>query len=571
MAASDRSVSLAWARRAPLAVALLALLLRVWAPGPVTQTFDERSWMARSAQFRQALLDIEPSRATAAADGQLATMPGVTTMWSGTVGRQAAELGRSLGIVSADDRGKVSGPAVLRTSRAVVSIWCAGVLLATVLMAALIVGRRAALVLGLLLAVEPWLIGHSGLLHTDAFVTMFGFAGFLATARCGQSIMERARGEAPPDGRVAGALARPWIWAVIAGVFWGWALLSKLNAVVLVVAALVAVPAAVLVEAWRSPAVRAGEVGGAWFRNLVVLLAAAGGTVLLMWPALWADPFGQIDALARSASQVDEGNLVFFAGEATTEPPRRFYPVVLLFRLSPWLVLSAVAGASFAMWRCAFGDRGRVGTSLLAPALVVCGAYALTIGTASKVYDRYALVFVPFVALGVAISADRAATLLAARRPGALRQARPAMLAVAAVVSLYVATLAPYEVSYVSPLAGGQRAAARWIPLGWGEGMEQADAWIRQNDGRPCGEITVSVSWFLPDAMGCARMVGWEWSRGGAETPDYAVVYILAAQRGLTDAQLTALRAQGSVAARLRVQGAVYAELWALEASEPDR
>ena len=67
----------------PLAIAVIALVLRLWAPGPVTQTQDEYNWLLRSDTFRTALLDRDIAAATVTGGG---TMPGVTTMWAGTFG-----------------------------------------------------------------------------------------------------------------------------------------------------------------------------------------------------------------------------------------------------------------------------------------------------------------------------------------------------------------------------------------------------------------------------------------------------------------------------------------------------
>ncbi len=53
----------------------------------------------------------------------------------------------------------------------------------------------------------------------------------------------------------------------------------------------------------------------------------------------------------------------------------------------------------------------------------------------------------------------------------------------------------PYELAYYNPLLGGGPAAARLIPVGWGEGLEQAGAYIT---AQPDGNAQTVATWYRP-------------------------------------------------------------------------
>lgn len=562
-----------WALRWPLLVAGLAFAVRIWAPGPVSQTFDERSWAARSVAFREAVTTADFDEATAAPDGQLATMPGVTTMWAGTAGWYLADLGASLGIVERTDRGSPEGPAILRAARGVVSLAVAATIWAIAVMVALLWGRRQAMVVASLLAVEPWLVGHSGVLHTDAFVAVFGFAGFVAFALCGKYLEAREAWRGPKGSTLADlpTVERWWprAWAAVAGTFFALALLTKVNGAVLVAATVVIVPIATMVGPLRRGEARLGRRSTWWLTMVLVALGVAALVFVVAWPAAWVSPLRQFDLLWRSASQAGDPNEVFFHGDAEGAPGPWFYPVSTLFRLSPWLLLASLgAAATAAVHRAVRGPATPALRGLAASAVVVCASYGVAIATADKVYDRYALVFVPFLATAVAVVGVRAFDDLVAWRPALRPALRTGGGVVAVLIVVHVLSLAPYAISYADPLVGGQEAAHRWIPLGWGEGIEQLGASIEERSGGRCDEVTVATSWFLPDAVTCGSQVGWEWTRGAGERPDYAIVYVLATQRGLTPDQVAGLDRAGTLVDRVAIGGVTYAELWEL-APEP--
>lgn len=88
----------------------------------------------------------------------------------------------------------------------------------------------------------------------------------------------------------------------------------------------------------------------------------------------------------------------------------------------------------------------------------------------------------------------------------------------------------PYELAYYNPLLGGGKTAMRSIPVGWGEGYEQAGAFI---SAQPNGCDRAVASWFAP-VLSRYLCNHWVVSLDRVFEPgkvDYAVLYIDQIQR----------------------------------------
>ena len=84
-----------------------------------------------------------------------------------------------------------------------------------------------------------------------------------------------------------------------------------------------------------------------------------------------------------------------------------------------------------------------------------------------------------------------------------------------------MATHRPYYLAWYNPLLGGGPVASRWLPVGWGEGMDRAADFL---DGLPRAPMltvaTPSVALLAP--LASARVVpAREWA-----TADYLVLYV---------------------------------------------
>src|SRR5690606_21454426 len=136
-------------------------------------TPDEAIWVYRSIQFREALLDGRW------ADTLVAGHPGVTTTWLGALGMSAQRLldpvARAdydwlarMAYLTPDNVEAYRRLATLLTGgRVAVALVNALGVVGVYWLARRLAGARVAIVAGLLLAFDPFLVGLSGLLHVD--------------------------------------------------------------------------------------------------------------------------------------------------------------------------------------------------------------------------------------------------------------------------------------------------------------------------------------------------------------------------------------------------------------------
>jgi hypothetical protein len=220
-----RSATIAY-RSALVVIGVVALVVRLWSPGPTTEIYDENLWLQRSDNFSRSIADGRPGDASAALPSQHLqnpTMPGVTTMWAGVAGRQVARLSGALGLSEPIRGPSGDSPQVLRASQGVVSVVCVATLLVLLVLLERLFDRRTSLITGALFATAPWIAAYGNLLHTDAMVTLFAVVAVCAL-RWGLH-GERGAPPAEPDE------APRTVGIMVSGVFAALAMLTKANAV----------------------------------------------------------------------------------------------------------------------------------------------------------------------------------------------------------------------------------------------------------------------------------------------------------------------------------------------------
>jgi len=360
-------------------------------------------------------------------------------------------------------------------------------------------GASAARWLALFLALDPFLSGHSGLLHTDALQAI---AALLAALL----VLPRRQQETTTLSLVGAGLC-----LALAG-------LTK-------TLGLLIAPGLALLTLLQGRRSLTGRVAGALLLTLVTLCATFAG-----YPPLWSDPVSAIGTLVGAAEYHSGIGLrdVFFAGYWTADPGLLFYPVVLLFRLTP-PVLVGLLGTSFNKAR-----RSLRGALWLAVPML---SYLLGLVLATKKFDRYALTLTP---LAAALAAGYWVRKASRWRP-ILAAALLLPWAVVAVVPLY----------YSNPLLGGPWLARHVIPLGWGEASgfaaRLADRLLSDPDQSTLLAMNVpgsapffsGTTWAWNDrAVGCTDALVGDGSRGSetiSATTDISVA-------GLRLTQLTTQR-----------------------------
>jgi hypothetical protein len=518
-----------------LLLVVVAAGLRLAMPGPPIFVVDEILWSTRSERFATALAEGDFASANVGPADEDGTRPGVTTMWIGVLGDQVAD---------ADPLGVGAGK--VRWTHALMGIACSLMLWPFVVLAARLVGRRAAVAAGALVAVEPLMVGHSAIQHTDALVAMT--VGVAAVAMVGA--FEAARAEVAEPALTWWRRASVRLGAV-AGAFAALGCLTKLSAALLLGTVVLVVVGVHLGIWWR--AARPPGQG----RSAAAVLAAAAGVFVLValaiWPALWVDPIANVRSTLSSRELASSSTRHLFLGEARTGADWRFYPVELWFRASPWLLVSGVSAIGWALWRWTRRWPRLVARRIAIPVLLPPVVYAVAITASDKQYSRYLLPLLPFAAIGLGVTAHAVAQVV---RPWA----RAAGWAALAAAGVFTAALAPYAISFVDPLVGGQRRAEDAIQLGWGEAKEAVIADYERRTDDECAPWSGVGPWFLA----CPKQ-DFGWLGGDAPAPRFVLTYIADRQLDLEPQGLRRyLSEHGELVDVVRIDGVEYAELWEL-------
>jgi 4-amino-4-deoxy-L-arabinose transferase-like glycosyltransferase len=477
------------------AVALLMRLLWISVPLNV----DEGLWMRRGPAFLQAVLQGNP-----AATYQR-HHPGVTNMW--LIGGAVASRYLLRDVMPAGDLARQTAPelqqdfaslpdylaAVAALPAVPLELFVQARILAALVTAACTAGLYAlsrrlfgATVAGIaatILLLEPFYLGYQRFLTTDANQTNFTWLAllalliFLRAVTGGQS---GAPGEVPRPLRGGGPRSW-WGWSLLSGAFFGLALLSKVSAVL----SLPAFGAAIVWWMWTS---KARTTRLRLLSGVLLWTLAAIATAVLLWPALRVDPLGTAARMFDDLGGEVGGHPQFFLGHSVENPGFAFYAVVLVYRLSPLLLLGSILGLiSLAYQPLRRHLREPVGLTVIALdlAFVLVGVSIM----ASKL-DRYIVPLVPGLALltasGISAAVSRVGEIRARSNSTPLAGLwalgrRPRLLLIFIVVAQLVVLLphVPYYVTYFNPLAGGPAVAQKLLMIGNGELMDQAAAWLR--------------------------------------------------------------------------------------------
>jgi hypothetical protein len=538
-----------------LGLFLLALGPRAFGLG-VFITADERRWIERSVQFLSALSvgDL--------ADTFQTGHPGVTTKWTGTIGLLVRYLSQArqpslTGLwtflqavpvdpsVSAEYLPVMRFPTVLLTSACVVAVY---------LMVRRIFGDRVALLSGVLLALDPFYLSHSRVIHHDALATTFMTLAVLSFLICAWHGRWRA-------------------FLVLSGLAAGLSFLSKGPALFLAPFVGLLCGIGYLAQVGTCPELcrrdwRKIERGALvrWVSAWLGWAAVALLIFFLLWPVTWVEPlsaiWGLLDkAIGYAGEAHTEGN--FFLGRVVDDPGPLFYPVTFLFRTTPLTLLGLVA--AFCFWikeqnvqnTTLEGSRLQRFVDLLLGkgeereaksrklSLVSLWAYLfsfvlfMTLG--DKKFDRYILPIYPVVDILAALGLCQLGALLArgvGRYRDTILSGRSAWASGLAVAALLQAGFTlphyPYYLTYYNPLAGGSWLAPQTYYVGWGEGLDQMARYLNQKPG--AAQLKVS-SWYhrelIPFFLGSADRLD---PKGDSDlmpwhTADYVVFYLNQVQR----------------------------------------
>lgn len=536
-----------------LSIAILAASWLLRAPtSDAFVTWDEPAWVYRSVKFLQALSHGDLA-------GTLLTgHPGVLTMWSGALGLTWHRLvsgtvtEAQLAAIAALPTLEVHDAATLRQLTALLPMAKSGLLVAHALIALAIywllvrlLDRRYALLGSALLLLDPYYLGLSRVLHIDALASGLMLISLLAilnyALRGGQGML------------------------LLSGAAAGMAFLSKAYGALLA-------PTATLILLYanlRAPTHPGRRLARA-LGDALLWGALACVVLLLLWPAMWVTPLQALRAVVglslEYAADPGDATAGFFRGQASTALPLTFYPTTMLFRTTPLVLIGVVLSLLGLLWeeREAQGAPPRRATIL--GVLLLGVLYLALISISRKKFDRYTLPALLGADLLAALGLLGALELLTRplRRGEWQRLARriaAPLLALAVVLAqgyLLLGHLAPaHYLAYYNPWAGGPSKAVQAIPVGWGEGIEEAAAYLA---AKPQAEEITVATWAV---AGLAPIFPGRVITLTAETiplADYVLLYIGDIQKQSPLTQVFYGRQEPEYVARLN--GVEYAWLY---------
>lgn len=386
-------------------------------------------WALRSQWFWQALGSGELH------DTYIAPHPGLTVMWYAGAAQRLHGDATRFGRVLASSRAN----AVVATLLILVAVWQVRRVLS---IDGVDDASAIAFLFGLLLALDPLNILMTGLIGLDGPVSLMMLVAFLAI------VLHRRRGRKTT--------------LLTAGLATGLAVATKVPGLLLLPLPLALWP----IDGRRDR----GSGRRAWL-TLGVLVA---GAVLVTWallPAAWTDPVrigrdllvgkGPRDESFREV--LTQGHQQFFMGRTSMNPGVWFHPVQLLYRATPLALLGTLCGLCTPWFR---------NNRLARETLLLLFVVLLGLTVSGKKTWRYISPAIVLLDLVGAIGLWSCAKALVARwrRPAWIA----AVWAAIALQGIWVLSAAPYYGLRFNPLLGGARTAAKVIPVGAGEGLEQA-------------------------------------------------------------------------------------------------
>jgi hypothetical protein len=442
---------------------VLALIPRVLYP---VARFME--WYPRSVQFWEAL-----------AQGDLENTyqryhPGVTTMWIAGFGQRGYALTRGWSTQELLDPpdgpvGPQSPPAC--AAIAALSVVVSGCIVLTCVLLHRLIGQRAAFVAGCLLALDPFFITHSKIIHLDALMSSF----MLLSALFLVSFLRDSKTR----------------WLIASGAFAGMAFLTKSSSGFLAPYAVLAILLDSLLKVRSDPSSWHRQARWA-VRSLAIWGLVAACVFFLLWPAMWVAPGEMLSRIAKSALKHAEeahDRAAFFGGRLVDDPGPLYYPAVLAWKTTP-VTLPSVCAAVVLLVR----HWSEKSTRPLWYVLIYALGFLLAMTIGAKKLARY---MVPVLAAldvlagwGLSRVAAAAQKIKWSQKPSRM----PTALIAVALVGQGVLVLRhhPYYGTQHNLLLGGSRVAQHVLQTGdQGEGLDLAARFLNSYPGAERMEVGV--------------------------------------------------------------------------------
>lgn len=396
-------------------------------------TADEKTWIVRSYEFIRAVKDVRLN------DTLQTTHPGVTTLWVSGLAITAKMFVSHIPFTS---NGLVQ---FIKSAQFPIALLNALAIPLIYIFLKKIAGRNIAFGAALLIALDPFIIGYSRVIHVDALLGSFLTLAVLATMLYAKTLQRT--------------------WLVVSAICSALALLTKVPAVFIVpffpVAVVVMHMSKIFTRDFIVDRIRDALL---WALSIILI-------IFLIWPALlWVpNPVGNVLTIRRdvTTAATTPHNML---EEYSLKPLH--YPQALLTRSNPVSLIGAIIGM-IGIIVLAIKKKFPREAVLIAVYLI---GFVVMMTLGAKKGDRY--IMPAFFALDML--AVYGIFWVASVIPGLIRNPRR----IAVICLLFTAYLLsvvvsyhPYEVSYSNPLFPDNLSQE----LGWGEGLEQVGVWLNAN------------------------------------------------------------------------------------------
>ncbi len=472
-------------------------------------TIDERRWIHGAGQFLLAL------RAGDLTQTYWHFHPGITITWGEALILYLQSLASSLPLEEfvafqmenlALSVGAMRLSGVLLTSLALPFLYA---------LARPLMGKWTAILGVGLLAVDPFWVAHSRIVNGDALAGVLMLTAYLAFALL---------------------LIKPQLKiALIAGIFVGLSLLTKLPSQILLPSILMLTAIGYFKDRnWRF-----------WLQALFLCYLSTTLVFVLLWPAMWVAPIETLTQIYEDTFAIGDiggkDKVDFFMGAVVEKQNQLFYPLALLFRLTPITLLGGFISLIILFRHN--DKRARYVSLLLWLFIIMVLALA---NVSPKKADRYVMSVIVAIDLLAGVAWIWLLDQISNRAKGQLApnsnlftihnsQFTIYNLLVLALITpqlIFTITSYPYLLTYYNPLLGGYAKAAELIPVGRGEGLEKAAAWINNQPNAQQATITPYyenvTNYYL---AGQSK----DWPKDGKKQllADYVIFYITQTQRQL--------------------------------------
>jgi len=423
-------------------------------------------WYDRSQNFWQAIRDGELE------ETYQQYHPGVTTMWVAGLGMEVYRLAHRWSpddVPSSTETGPQGG--IAQAAVVAMSLVIAACISLVYFLLTRTTNWLVAFSGGILLALDPFFLTHSKMIHVDAFLAIF----MLVSAVSWLVYLKDNR----------------WVFLILSGVFASLAFLTKSPSFFLV-------PFIGLVTVihyfTRTDRSEDDDLDNSlWANRLKPILFStvawaliAGAVTFLLWPALWTEPLAAADKILAAALQHTEEPhpyQQFFAGRIFTDGPGPFYYLATLAWKLTLVTLPAVIVAFIVLIR---RRKSGIDDRFWYYLIIYMAGFLLMMVLATKKWGRYILPVFLVLDLLAALGLVEFAHWFGGKDRFRSLRWLPTIIVTTFLIlqAALVIRHHPYYGTHHNLLLGGSQVAQHILPLGeQGEGLDLAAGYLNSLPG----------------------------------------------------------------------------------------